>query len=514
MRTSVRRRFAFTVGANLLRSVLSFMTGMLLARSLGPVSFGNMAFLLGTFVAIRQILDMSSSTAFYTFMSQRRQSSRFVKLFFGWLGVQFAVPLCVVGLLFPSQWIDVVWRGEQRGLVLLAFTAAFMQNSLWPVIQQFGESRRQTIWVQSVGVAIVATHLLAMVLLWSFGILGLYAIFAAIALEYIAAAMVMLKWLPNRAPAESTPSDVVPKSVFGQYLRYCLPLIPYAWIGFAYEFADRWLLQNYGGSVQQAYYAVSAQFSGIALIATSSILNIFWKEIAEAHFRGDHARTHMLYRRISRTLFLVGAIVAGYLSPWAEELLRLILSAAYVGGVSTLVIMFLYPIHQSMGQIGGTMLYATERVTLQAVIGIVFMVVSMGVTYLVLAPANAAVPGLGLASQGLALKMVGLQIIQANIVAYIIARIWKWRFDWAYQPVSLVGCLALGWVAHRVAISFASSSWPVPAVMALGGILYLMLTVGLVYAMPWLTGFTRTEIVREAMMMLRKTITGFRPTAS
>jgi O-antigen/teichoic acid export membrane protein len=508
MISSVRRRFAFTVGANLLRSAMSFVTGMLLARSLGPVSFGNMAFLLGTFVAIRQILDMGSSTAFYTFISQRHRSKRFVKLFFGWLGIQFLVPLCVVGLLFPSQWIDVVWRGEQRSLVVMAFIAAFMQNSLWPVIQQFGESRRQTLWVQSVGVAIVGTHLLAVVLLWSLGKLGLYAIFAAIALEYLAAGFLILKWLPNRARAETMPITAAPESVLRLYVRYCLPLIPYAWIGFAYEFADRWLLQNYGGSVQQAYYAVGAQFAGIALIATSSILNIFWKEIAEAHYRGDHARTHMLYRRISRTLFLVGAIVAGYLSPWAEELLRLILSAAYVGGASTLVIMFLYPIHQSMGQIGGTMLYATERVTLQVLIGIVFMVVSMGVTYFVLAPANAVVPGLGLASQGLALKMVGLQMLQANIIAYIIARIWKWRFDWAYQPASMLGCLALGWLAHRVAIELASSSWPVPAVMTLGGFLYLMLTAGFVYVMPWLIGSTRSELLAEVSLLWRKTVMG------
>src|SRR5258708_9682644 len=104
MTASVRRRFAFTVGANLLRSVLSLVTGMLLARSLGPLVFGNMAFLLGPFVAIRQILDMGSATAFYTFMSQRRQSRRFVNSYFGWLGMQFVVPMCVVGLLFPSRW--------------------------------------------------------------------------------------------------------------------------------------------------------------------------------------------------------------------------------------------------------------------------------------------------------------------------------------------------------------------------------------------------------------------------
>jgi len=511
MTVSVRRRFAFTVGANLLRSGLSFVTGMLLARSLGPVSFGTMAFLLGTFLAIRQLLDMGSSTAFYTFMSQRPQSRRFVNAFFAWLGLQFLIPLCVVGLIFPAHWIAGVWHGEPRGLVVLAFIAAFMQNSVWPAVQQAGESQRRTLWVQGAGVIIVGLHLAAIIVLWNLGKLGLYAVFIAIAAEYLLAAIAAHIWLPLGTPdvSESTETTSVP--VMRQYVRYCLPLIPYSWCGFAYEFADRWLLQSYGGSVQQAFYAVGAQLSAIALIATSSILNIFWKEIAEAHYRGDNARTGMLYRRISRVLFLVGASIAGFLCPWSNDLLRLILGAAYTGGALTLSIMFLYPIHQSLNQIGVTMLYATERVAVQVLVGIVFMVLSVGVTYLVLAPPQAPIPGLGLASVGLALKMVVLQLIQANVVAYIIARLWKWPFDWAYQPVGLLGCLALGWSARGAVLGIGGGSWPFPLVMALDAVLYGLLLAVFVYALPWLTGSTRAELVLDAGTLLRRTMARMRP---
>ncbi len=497
MTASVRRRFAFTVGANLFRSLLSFTTGMLLARWLGPESYGNMAFLLGTFIGIRQLLDMGSSSAFFTFLSQRPRSKWFVRSFFAWLAVQFLIPLCIVGLLFPAQWIETIWHGQQRSLVLLAFAAAFMQYSAWPVVQQAGESQRQTVWVQSVGVAVVGVHLLAVVLFWWLGVLGLYAVFAAIALEYLLAAVVAHKRFPYAPAGEIDSINETPALVLRKYLSYCWLLIPYSWIGFAYEFADRWLLQKYGGGVEQAYYAVGAQFAGIALIATSSILRIFWKEIAEAHHQGDHDRTGMLYQKVSRLLFLVGAIFAGFLIPWAEDLLHLILGTAYVGGATTLAIMFLYPIHQSMGQIGGTMLYATERVSLQVVTGIIFMVVSMGVTYLMLAPGDAVIPGLGLASEGLALKMIAMQFIQVNVVAYIIARIWNWPFDWAYQPVSLLGSVGLGWVAHSAVISLVGYVWPLFMVMAVGGVLYLMLIATFVYVMPWLAGLTRDELIAD-----------------
>ena len=153
------------------------------------------------------------------------------------------------------------------------------------------------------------------------------------------------------------------------------------------------------------------------------------------------------------------------------------------------------------------MLYATERVALSTTISIAVMIVGMGATYLVLAPSNAVVPGLGMASEGLALKMVVMQLIGANCVAYVIARVWKWPFDWIYQPVSLLGCVALGWLAHGVAVGLSGSRWPLPWRMGLGGALYLPLMAAFVYSMPWLAGLTREELVLDARGILKKLLT-------
>jgi O-antigen/teichoic acid export membrane protein len=499
---SIRIRFALTLVANLFRLLLSFATGMLLARWLGPDLYGKMAFLLGTFLAVGQLLDMGSSSAFFTFLSQRQRSKQFVSAFFVWLAIQFLVPLCMVGLLFPSQWIAAIWHGEQRGLVLLAFVAAFMQSSVWPIIQQAGESNRETLWVQVAGTLIMMVHLSVVALLWWSGLLGLYAVFAILAFEYAVAAVVTYRRLSNAFQTTEV-SVESGSSIFRQYLKYCLPLIPYSWMGFIYSFADRWLLQNYGGNVQQAYYAVGAQFASIALIATSSIMNIFWKEVAEAHHRGDHVRTGVLYQKVSRLLFLVSAVIAGFLVPWTEDLLKLILGAAYVGGATTLTIMFIYPVHQSMGTIGGTMLYATGRVRIQVLAGIVFMIASMIGTYFVLAPPQAAVPGLGLGSEGLAVKMVIMQFLLVNVIAYIIAKISGWRFDWVYQPVSLLGCLALGWGArYAVAGDFGPAlGAPIPVQIIFAGLFYLVLVAALVWAVPSLVGLTRLEFDRNARQL-------------
>lgn len=492
MKTSVRRRFLFTLGANLLRSGLSFMTGLLVARWLLPEAYGRMAFLLGTFLGIRQFLDMGTSAAFFTFLSQRPRTRWFMRAFFGWLALQFLLPALIIAFVLPAGWIDRVWHGEHRGLVLLAFAAAFMQNSVWPAMQQAGESQRRTAWVQTVGLVTVVAHLLAVAAFWRFGVLGVPAILAAVAVEYgLATVVAYRRYEPAAAEeaAEGSWRDLVRK-----YAAYCRPLVPYAWLGFAAEFADRWLLQNYGGGVQQAYYAVGAQFASIALLATTSILNIFWKEIAEAHHRGDRERTAGLYLKVSRLLFFSGAAVAGVLIPWAQDLLTLLVGSAYSGGAATLGIMFLYPVHQALGQINGTMLYATERVSVQVAIGSASLLLGIVTTYFALAPATAPVPGLGLASQGLAVKMVLVQLVSVNAGSFVLSRMCAWRFDWPHQFVALGACLGAGWLAHALAIMWLAGGGGTLLTVGVSVALYAILIASFVYSLPSVIGSTRGEL--------------------
>jgi hypothetical protein len=134
------------------------------------------------------------------------------------------------------------------------------------------------------------------------------------------------------------------------------------------------------------------------------------------------------------------------------------------------------------------------------------MLLSIVATYFVLAPRAAAVPGLELASMGLAMKMVVMQLIQVNVIAFLISRIWRWRFDWTYQPLSLVGCVALGWIAHTAVAGLAGEDWPAPLTMALGGVLYLLLVAALLFALPTLTGFARAELKADLGNFLRRVL--------
>ena len=287
------------------------------------------------------------------------------------------------------------------------------------------------------------------------------------------------------------------REIFNEFSVYCKPLVISAVIGFFYSFTDYWLLQKFGGAVQQGYYAVGARFSNLSLIATTSILYVFWKEIAEAYSIGNMDRVKSLYRQISRGLYFLGAVISCFLVPFSREILILLLGSSYQDAWLPLSLMFLYPIHQSMGQITGTMLLATGKTKTAAYLGIIFMVISIPLAYILIAPKTAIIPGFQMGAVGLALKMVGAQLVGVNLTAFFVAKYSNLTFDWKHQFNVLLSLLAIGFLCKYIAFHVLSVFSLVSLtllVIIVSGIFYLVFVMIFVGCFPLNAGLNREQI--------------------
>lgn len=496
MSNSVQSRFTASLIANFLRSVIVFATSLLLARWMGPSDYGRLVFLLASFIAFRQLLDMGASSAFFTLLSRRPRSQRFVALFWRWVGLQFLVSLALVWLLLPTSLMDAIWLGESRGMLVLALAATFMQGTVWNLASQMAEASRETVRLQKLNTLVVLIHFGVVLSLWWLEQLAIPLIFAALAAEWAIASWLAARMYRHQAVGTFQPdkAEDSAKSVWREFFVFCLPMIPYTWMGFAHDFADRWMLQRWGGSPEQAYFGVAQQFAAVALLATTSILRIFWKEISEAHHEGDMQRVARLYNKVSKLLYFASAGMAGAAIPWAGEILQLTVGDAYKGGVVTFMLMLCYPVQQSMGQICGTMLYATGQTRVQSVLGMLFMVISMLTAYLVLAPREAIIPGLEMASEGLAWKMVVLAFLQVNGLAWYIARMYQWKFEWYYQIGTLLICIGTGWAGWLLVTTVLGSLLPVLTQMVVATALFLAGLTAILHVMPGMAGLSRHEL--------------------
>ncbi len=498
---SIKTRFLLSVASNTARAGINFLSGLLVARALSPAGYGDLTFLLVSFSAIRTLLDMGSSNAFYTFISAERKGPRFYVFYGGWLAIQFTIVAALVAVIMPQELIAKVWLDHDRTTILLAFGATFMQQQVWQMITQIGEAARKTVRTQTINMAVGIVHFALIAFFFIAGRLSVELIFFIIIIEYLLAAAWASRFLRHTEADDKTiPADLSFPEMMKEYGRYCRPLILLSWIGFAYNFADGWLLQRFGGAGQQGFYQIASQFAGVSLIATTSILNILWKEVAEAHGRGDTARTAELYRKVNHGLLMFGAVLSGLLIPWTHEIVKISLGEAYLMAAPVMMVMFLYPIHQSMGQVGGTMLLASGRTSAYMIISGCFMLISLPVSYIIQAPPEAVpFPGFGLGAEGMALKTVVLNVVSVNVQAWIVARYCGIKYDWFYQIVAVSGVVAIGYASRLFSGIFFDlagitgvADMIAPFLFSI--VAYIAGVFILIWAMPWLAGIERSDI--------------------
>lgn len=496
--TSIKIRFAVSVGSNTLRAVIGFVTGLVIARALNPAGYGDLMFLLGSFVAIRSVLDMGSSSAFFTFLSQRARARHFYFVYFCWLAFQFFVTLLLIWLIIPTSIFDRIWLGGDREIVLLAFVAAFIQQQVWQTVGQIGEAMRKTIQIQLMNLAIALCYLMTVLLTSIYGELSIAKILGILIAQYTVATIFACHVLKGNQAGVLVKMESLGE-IWSDYWKYCKPLVILALLNFAYDFADKWMLQKFGGAAQQGYFQIASQFAAVSLLATTSILSVFWKEIADAWARDDLSRVAMLYRKVSRGLVMLGAIVSGFLLPWSVQIVNTFLGPAYISAWPVLAVMLLYPIHQSMGQIGGTMFLASGQTHRYMFISAAMMLLSILVTYIMLAPSSGTwIHGLEMGALGLACKMVVLGIVSVNIQAWIIARYGGWKFDWVFQVVGIPLTLSLGYLAKML----VGALWNLDSVshiklmppFLLAAVIYAMFILVMIWFIPSLVGAEKTEI--------------------
>lgn len=492
---SVKTRFLVSVGANGIRSIIGFVTGLLVARALNPSGYGDLMFLLGSFAAIRGLLDMGTSSAFYTFLSRHTQGRRFYLAYFFWTALQFLITLALVALIIPAGLFEKIWLGHNREIVIIAFLAAFMQQQVLQTVSQIGESMRKTVKVQLLTLLMAMIYLALLSLLFMFGAMTQKNILLAMILQGTVASL-SIYWVLRKDQALPSEKNATNKQIILEYWVYCKPLIVLSLVTFLYDFADKWMLQKFGGATQQGFFQIANQFSNAILLATTSILGIFWKEIADAWAKRDHIRIATLYRKATRGLVILSAIASGLVLPWSEQVVGILLGPVYAQAWPVLAVMLLYPIHLPMGIIGGSTLLATGQTRKHMLICVAGMLVSVPFSYLMLAPATEG--GFGLGAMGLAIKLVMLSVVSVNVQAWVIARYNGWQHDWKFQVVGIPLMILLGYfVKFLIGLiwdlddaSMTNLFLPV----LLTSFFYAIFVMWAIWLLPWLIGLEKTDV--------------------
>jgi len=506
---SLRKRYFYKLAGNLAKLGLNVSIYLLVPRALGPKSYGDFSFLSNFFQQVVAFLDLGTSTAFFTKLSQRPNEFSLVTFYLRFTASAF---LLTLGLCFMAQITGAspaIW--PEQGM-LYVYLAAIWGFLTWMdlVLTKMADAYGLTVSGERARIVQVIFGLVVIVALFFLKIINLATFFL-----YHFAILVLLAVLfihileKNGRPFRGLPrlpwAQV--RSHLSEFYHYCHPLFSYALVGLVVGILDRYLLQLFGGSIQQGFFGLSFQIGLVCFMFTSAMTPLFTREQAIHHGQGDLAAMARIFRRYIPLLYMVSAYFGSFILIQAPKVTWLFGGEAFQGAAVPMSIMAIYPVHQTYGQLSGAVFLATGRTDLYRNIGIVTALLGLPMTYFLLAPQQHF--GMGAGAVGLAVKMILLQFIAVNVQLFFNCRFLKLSFWYflGHQVLGLGILIALAWAARAGVEVIPFFRERILADFFLSGVIYSLLALALFFIRPELFGLTPEDtgrLLEQSRLMLNR----------
>jgi O-antigen/teichoic acid export membrane protein len=285
------------------------------------------------------------------------------------------------------------------------------------------------------------------------------------------------------------------KTIVKEFIEYCHPLVIYSVVNLLVGIFDIWLLQKYGGSKQTGFYGLAYGLSAICFLFTSAMTPIITREFAKSYGERDIESMRRLFLRYIPMLYSISAYFAIFVVTQSENILAIFTDEKFKDAYLVLMVIAFYPIHQTYGQLSGSIFYATNQTKLMRNISLAVQPFGMLLTFLLIYKLN-------LGAIGLAWKMVIVQIIGVNIQLYYNTKFLKLNlkyFLW-HQIYSVVPLLILATLSNLL-IDINS---PILE-FTISGLLYTLWVIIFIYILPQAFATNRDEI--KSILIRFKSVT-------
>lgn len=493
---SLKKRYLYKLSTNLVGFLISLVTATIIPRGLGPAAYGSFDFLSTFFTQVIGFFESGTTLAFYTKLSQRPHEGGLLRFYWGFTGILslvlflFVAAVFMVGLadwLWPEQQTLYIWLAAIMGLLIL------FSDIINRIVDAYGltvTSETIRIYQKILGLGLI----LGMLWLNWFSLTGFFLY------NYLLLLFLCLAWWQvlkqNRLtllPGVKLSNQEI-KGYSQEFYDYSAPLVTFAFVALLANVLDRWLLQKFAGSIEQGFYGLSYKIGAICFLFTSAMTPLLTREFAKAYGEKDLAHMSLLYQRYIPMLYTIAAFFAVFMAVQADKVSLIFGGSQFQGATLAIAIMAFYPIHQTYGQLSGSVFYATGRTRLYRNIGILTLLVGLPVTFWLIAPAEWY--GLNLGATGLAIKMVVIQLLGVQLDIWFNTR-WLQLSFWkllAHQIFVVVGLGVVAWLASMGVDGFIQATLPA---FLVSGIIYTLGAGIILFLWPSMLFMSRAELRQQ-----------------
>lgn len=500
---SLGKRYIFKLASNLASVPLYFVMEAVLPRALGPAAYGNFSFATELFMNFNSFLDMGTSTCMQTSLAKRPSELSLLT---------FYSRFCMLMLLFCLT-AGLAMHLPGAGINLLPDVPLWMAipSALWAYITWLGRVARSandalgiTTRSEVVRIGVNLFSAFALLTLFFGGLLTLrvfyfhqYASLGALAAGFL---FVLRQHLKETGKLANPDLWKLPFSLYKSYARefarYSSPLFITALSSALVFSGERWLLQFFGGSVQQGFFSLSVKIGLACFLFVTALTPLLMREMAVAHGNQDRRAIARLLDRYAPMLYAVAAWFACFILVEAPAVVKLFGGAEFAEALLPVQIMALYPIHQGYGQLANSIFYATGETPLLRNISLFSMVIGLVFAWFFLAPVSLF--GLNLGATGLAIKKVFVQIITVTLLFYYSRKFapFNLRRNLLHQLICPLAFLGAALGARQMTTWFGLGDADSLVRFFISGVAYSGICFLLALGLPFVFGLARGDIVK------------------
>ena len=492
--TSLKKRYSIKLFANIISGIIGAILISIVPKALGPVAYGQFVYLQEFFTKAIGFLDMGSSIAFFTKLSARAERKELLLFYFLY---SFIVLLLIFGFIFVSDafgFLSAIIPDISTDYIYLGLFFGFF-TWFTQIFIKISDAYALTVSVEliKVGHKIVSLFVLLFFVYQLAFDIELYYYFHYIALVSF---LLIISWLFIKKGIFQNiiNSQLSILNLTKEFISYCHPLLVYSIIGLLAGLFDIWLLQKVAGSEQMGFYGLAYGLAAMCFLFTSAMTPIITREFSKSYEQKDIENMRKLFYRYIPMLYSIAAYFAVFISVQSENVLLIFTDEKFKDAFLVLVIMALYPIHQTYGQLSGSIFYATGQTKLMRNIALFTMPLGMAISF-------GTIYLLDLGAVGLAWKMILIQFIGVNIQLYFNAKLLNLDMKhFLWHQIYSVGFFGILAILSSFVVSFDSSLIN----FLVSGVVYTFFVTIFVYFSPQVFATNRDEIKENFIKIYKR----------
>ena len=414
-----KRHYFFKLLTNIVKIPIYFLLESYFPRLLGPKLYGDYNFLNDSMNKIIGFFDSGSSIGFYTKYSSNVKDLKLLKSY--WVivfifSLIFILSITIIRLFNLNSYI---WPEQKLFYIYLA-TIYSLLTFYSTICSKILDATRLTILSEKMRmiqmIISVFVFILIFFLLNSLNLEFFYLIQIILTFILIFGTTIIM----NRSNLSLVPKIHLnydeQKKYIKYFYQYSKPFFIYSLFTTLFGLFERWLLQYFSGSIEQAYIGLALKIGSFIFIFSSAMIPILMREFAKSFSENNEERINHLFSKNYKILFLLSTLISCIIFFNANTVVMFLGGKQFINAVDVVKILSIYPIYQTIGQINSSVYYTTNRVKIYTKICIFLLPISIFLNYLLIAPKIKY--GLELGAIGLAIQMVFSQILIQNFLLF------------------------------------------------------------------------------------------------